>query len=80
LAYVIEDAGFAQGLFDLGVRVLPEGIDVLPQSVVEEERRLGEAGELLPEFSHIHAECVLPVDEVLRLRGRLDESEESLHN
>ena len=80
MADVVEDAGFAQGLFDLGVRVLPKGIDVLPQSIVEEERCLRNTGELLSKSSCIHAEGVFAVDEVLGFRGGLNQSEEALHD
>jgi hypothetical protein len=80
LPHVIEDACFAQGIFNLNIGVLPERIEVFPQSIVEEERSLGDAGKLLPKLSHIHVEGVLSIYEILRLKRRLNKPEKSLYD
>jgi hypothetical protein len=67
LADIVKDAGFAQSVFNLDVGVFPKRIEIPPQSVIKKEWRLGNAGELLSEFGHIHFEGVLSVDEILRL-------------
>ena len=64
MADVVKDAGFAQGVFNLGVRVFPKRIEIPPQSVVKKEWRLGNAGELLSEFCHIQVKSILSIEEV----------------
>ena len=65
MADVVENAGFAQSIFNLGVRVFPKRIEILPQSVIENEWRLGNAGELLSELGNIHFKGVFFADKIL---------------